>query len=290
MDAEQYCQQQAANSGSSFYYSFMFLEPKQRQAITAVYAFCRAVDDAVDDCSDPIVAAAALNWWRSEIGRVFHGVPQHPIGLSLKHSLAHFDFSESHFNEIIDGMEMDIHPMRFQNFDELTIYCYRVAGVVGLLAANIFGFSDAKTLEYAKTLGTAFQLTNILRDVGEDAQRKRIYLPLDELQRFKVTEADILNNTYSDAMRELLAFQGQRANLFYEKAYALLPDGDRYQQRSGLIMAAIYQSLLSKITSTNFAVLHQRVSINPLKKLWIAWKTNRAEKRHHSQQQRTAAH
>lgn len=288
MDAEQYCQQQAANSGSSFYYSFMFLEPKQRQAITAVYAFCRAVDDVVDDCTDPTIATTTLNWWRSEIERVFHGNPQHPIGISLKHCLSDIKFEESHFHEIINGMAMDVHPTRYQSFEELTLYCYRVAGVVGLIAAKIFGYNDAQTLEYAKRLGTAFQLTNILRDVGEDAQRGRIYLPLNELQQFNVTEADILNRQPSDALCELLSFQAQRAKQYYQQAYALLPECDRYHQRSGLIMAAIYQSLLEKIIASHYAVLRQRISLNPLKKLWIAWKTNRNEKRLYAQYRRTA--
>jgi len=277
MNAEEYCQEQAATSGSSFYYSFLFLPANQRQAITAVYAFCREVDDIVDECSEINTAITKLNWWRDEIQRVFHGQAQHPVGIALSQSVKEFNLDEKHFHSIIDGMLMDTQQARYQSFDELAIYCYRVAGVVGLLAIEIFGYNQPSTQQYAENLGLAFQLTNILRDVKEDASRGRIYLPLDELKKFKVSEQDIINGEINDKLRELFKFQAQRADHYYQQAYQHLAKQDRFQQRSGLIMAAIYHSLLERIEKCHYDVFSKPIRISALRKLWIAWRTYRNE-------------
>jgi phytoene synthase len=273
MTPAQYCQEKAAQSGSSFYYSFLFLPPPRRRAITALYAFCREVDDVVDECSDFTVARAKLGWWREEIRRVYAGQPEHPVGQALAGVLREFSLPESQLQEIIDGMEMDLSHNRYQSFDDLALYCHRVAGVVGLLSARIFGYGDARTEEYAHELGLAFQLTNIIRDVGEDARRNRIYLPLDELARFGVSEDDILHGRESGAFRDLMDFQGERAEEFYRRAFGALPQADRRTQRTGLVMAAIYRTLLDEIRRDGYHVLNQRFSLTPLRKLWIAWKT-----------------
>jgi phytoene synthase len=273
MDPHQYCQQKAAASGSSFYYSFLFLPPERRQAITALYAFCREVDDVVDECADESIARTKLAWWRNEIGAAYHGVPQHPVARALAEVAPRFKLSEDLLNHIIDGMQMDLERNRYPGFDALRVYCHRVAGVVGILSAEIFGYQDPRTLAYAADLGMAFQLTNIIRDVGEDARRGRIYLPLDELQRFGVSEADILQARESEGFRRLMEFQIERALGYYRQAFSELPPADRLAQRAGIIMAAIYQNLLDEIRRDGSRVLTRRTSLTPLRKLWIAWKT-----------------
>ena len=273
MTPDEYCQRKAAQSGSSFYYAFLFLPLERRRAITALYAFCREVDDAVDESTDAQLAHAKLAWWRQEIAGLFAGNPQHPVTRALQPALAPFGITAERLNEIIDGMEMDLTQTRYLDFVGLERYCYHVAGVVGLLAAGIFGYKDARTLDYAKNLGTALQLTNIIRDVGEDARKNRIYLPMEDLQRFHVTAADILNARRGEAFVALMRFQVERAQSYYDKALAALPATDRRAQRPGLIMAAIYRALLVEIEREGFQVLRLRTSLTPLRKLWLAWKT-----------------
>ena len=273
MSPEQYCQQKAAASGSSFYYAFLFLPPERRRAITALYAFCREVDDVVDEATDLQLAQARLAWWRTEIGRMFAGDPQHPVSRALAPALTPFGIDAARLNEIIDGVEMDLTQSRYLDFAGLERYCYRVASVVGMLAAGIFGYRDARTLDYARDLGIAFQLTNIIRDVGEDARRNRIYLPMEDLKAYGVTAADIAGARRSEGFVDLMRFQARRAEKFYDRALAALPAADRRAQRPGLIMAAIYRALLAEIERDGFGVLSERVSLTPLRKLWLAWKT-----------------
>jgi len=273
MTPEQYCQDKAARSGSSFYYSFLFLPPFRRAAITALYAFCREVDDVVDETDDQQIAATKLVWWRAEVARLYAGTPQHPVTQALLPAIRQFNLPQEHLEEIIDGMEMDLTQTRYLDFKGLSLYCYRVAGVVGLMAAEIFGQTQRETSNYARDLGTAFQLTNIIRDIGEDARRGRIYLPIEDLQRFGVTAADILNTRYSENFTALINFQIDRAEEYYARALAALPETDRKTQRAGLIMAAIYRTLLGEIRRKEGQVLHQRISLTPIRKLWIAWKT-----------------
>ena len=271
--AHAYCREKAAASGSSFYYSFRFLEPPRRRAITAFYAFCREVDDIADECRDPAVARAKLAWWRDEVARLYAGAPTHPVTLALCEAIAPYRLPREAFEQIIEGMEMDLGPVRYPDFKALRLYCHRVAGVVGEVAAQIFGSDDHTTLKYANRLGLAFQLTNIIRDVGEDARRGRIYLPQDELAKYGVAEADLPLGRMSGEFRELMEFQYLRAEQTYEEALALLPAGERRAQRPGLVMAAIYRALLREIQSDGFQVLDRRTSLTPLRKLWLAWKT-----------------
>ena len=273
MSPDEYCQQKAAQSGSSFYYSFLFLPTERRRAITALYAFCREVDDTVDDCTDVAIARTKLHWWRQEIAAMLTGTPTHPVTKALQPHLAVYQLDGPHLQAIIDGMEMDLDQTRYLDFIGLQRYCWHVAGVVGILSASIFGITDPKTLAYAEKLGLAFQLTNIIRDVGEDARKGRIYLPVNELQQFGVTAADILNARHSPAFERLMRFQAQRAQQLYDDAFALLPKSDRRAQRPGLIMAAIYRALLDEIERDGFHVLSQRISLTPIRKLWLAWKT-----------------
>jgi len=277
MDVHQYCQERAAASGSSFYYSFVFLPPDTRHAITAFYALCRELDDVVDECHERQIAETKLDWWRAEIGRFAAGAPEHPATRAL------FDTSQGRnappalLLEIVDGMAMDLDHLRYPDFKSLNLYCYRVAGVVGEVAAAIFGGprsdDDRAVRRYAHELGLAFQLTNIIRDVGEDARRGRIYLPQDELARFGVREADLLNGVTTPEFQALMQFQFERAAACYERALAALPAGSRRVQRPGLVMAAIYRTLLDEIRRAGFPVLRARVSLTPLRKLWLASKT-----------------
>ena len=273
MNPDDYCQEKAAASGSSFYYSFLFLPAERRRAITALYAFCREVDDVVDESQDAQLAATKLAWWRVELANLFAGNAQHPVTRALSPFLEKYSLEREKLADIVDGMEMDLTQSRYLDWAALERYCYRVAGVVGLLAAGIFGYRDARTLEYAKSLGIAFQLTNIIRDVGEDARKNRIYLPMEDLKRFNVAAADILNARQTADFQRLMEFETNRAKDYYRKAFDALPAVDRKAQRAGLIMAAIYRALLEEIERDGFQVLRTRTSLTPLRKLWIAWKT-----------------
>jgi phytoene synthase len=270
---DQYCQDKAAKSGSSFYYAFLFLPPPRRRAITALYAYCREVDDVVDECTDTAIARTKLEWWRHEVLAIAAGKAQHPVTRALAAVDPSIRLDESRLLEIIDGMEMDLTHARYASYPELERYCHRVAGVVGLLSAEIFGYTDPRTPEYAHELGIAFQLTNIVRDVGEDARRGRIYLPVDELARFNVPADDILQARETPAFIQLMRFQVERAQAAYTRAFSLLPAADRKAQRAGLMMAAIYRALLDEISADGCRVLTRRTSLTPLRKLWLAWTT-----------------
>jgi phytoene synthase len=273
MSPDEYCQQKTVQSGSSFYYSFLFLPPERRRAITALYAFCREVDDTVDEATDASLARIKLAWWRTEVSTMYKGTPTHPVTQALKPHVDVYNLEEQHLQAIIDGMEMDLDQSRYLDYPGLRKYCWHVAGVVGILSASIFGYTNPQTLAYAEKLGLAFQLTNIIRDVGEDARKGRIYLPVNELQQFGVTAQDLLSARHSEKFEALMRFQTERAQAMYDEALALLPKEDRRAQRPGLMMASIYRTLLVEIARDNFHVLNQRISLTPLRKLWLAWKT-----------------
>jgi len=278
MTPEQYVQDKTAKSGSSFYYALLFIPPARRPAIAAFYAFCREVDDVVDEVSDPGVAATKLAWWRKEVAASFAGQASHPAMKALMPHVADYGINAAHLQSVIDGCQMDLEQSRYLDYPGLERYCHLVAGVVGEVAASIFGRTSEKTVEYAHRLGLAMQLTNIIRDVGDDARRGRIYLPVSELQRFDVKANEILARKppfgYSERFTALMKFQAERAHRCYDEAFALLPDEDRAAQKPGLMMANIYRTLLREIEADNFQVLHQRTSLTPLRKLWIAMRTN----------------
>ena len=274
MTPDEYCQQKAAGSGSSFYYSFLFLPPERRRAITAVYAFCREVDDVVDEVSDATAAEATLAWWRTEIAQLFDGHPTHPVTRALQPFIGgKLGISEQRLSAVLDGMQVDLRQNRFLDYSALQRYAHLVAGVVGEMSAGIFGYRYPQTLQYAARLGLALQLINILRDVGDDARRGRIYLPVDEMQRFEVKASDVLAARYVEGFVPLMRYQAERARATYQEALALLPAVDRKAQRPGLMMGAIYSALLAEIEHENFQVLHQRIALTPLRKLWLAWRT-----------------
>lgn len=275
MLALDYCRQKAAESHSSFLSGFRFLSVEKRNAITVLYAFCRELDDVVDGCTDPNVAQITLNWWRSDLEKVFNNeMPEHPVHQALKDIRASFDLPKNEFEALIDGMQMDLEQARYGSFDELKLYCHRVAGVVGCLIARILGFSNPKTLEYADKMGLALQLTNIIRDVGEDARQGRIYLPIEEMQKFDVPANVIMQCKPTDNFAKLMQFQVDRARETYREAMLLLPAEDKKSQKVGLIMAAIYYALLNEIDRDGAQnVLTYKIAIPSPRKKRIALKT-----------------
>lgn len=271
---DQYCQHKAAGSGSSFYVSFRFLPPERRKAVTALYAFCREVDDIVDNhLSDIVAARQKLTGWRREIADMYMGHPDHLIMQALMPHLKIHSLEKPYFDAIIDGMEMDLEKKRYGNFAELEKYCWHVAGAVGILTSRIFGMTKPETQKYAEKLGLAFQLTNIIRDIGEDMERDRIYLPADEMDFFGVSADDLRNRRQTSAFRKLMQFQTRRALALYDEAFVLLPDQDRLSQKPGIMMASIYHELLLEIERCDFPVLEKRVSLTKIRKFWLAWKT-----------------
>ena len=279
MTPQDYVQQKAVASGSSFYYAFLFLPTERRAAITAFYAFCREIDDVVDEVTDPSVAQNKLAWWRREVAQAYAGQAQHPVMLALQPLAPAFGIEARHLLAVIDGCQMDLDQSRYLDFHQLKTYCHLVAGIVGEVSARIFGQTDPQTTAYAHTLGRALQLTNIIRDVGEDAMRGRVYLPINELQQFNVKAHELIKRgqgpvdaNFAPRFEALMRFQIERAQATYDEALALLPASERRAQKPGLMMASIYRTLLDEIATDPQLVLTQRVSLTPLRKFWLAWK------------------
>jgi len=266
---DDYCADVCRKAGSSFTLSFRLLPAPRRRAMTALYAFCRAVDDVVDDIRDPLPAFTVLAWWRDEIGRLYDGAPRHPVTRALLPAVPEYGLPRAHFEAILDGMAMDLQHAGFADRPALQLYCHRVAGVVGLLSARIFGYTDPGTETYAERLGLALQLTNIIRDVGEDALRGRIYLPADELRAHGVLPADLLARRETPEFLALMAAQVAAARTAYDAALAALPACDRRAQRPGLMMAAVYRTLLEEIAAGGCHVLREKTSLPPLRKALI---------------------
>lgn len=279
MSDHSYVNQVARQSGSNFYYSFLSLPKHQREAITAVYAFCREVDDAVDLSADQAGAPGAgdpgviLAAWRQELDRTYEGKPSRPLTLSLREAIDHFQLSREYFDGILEGVGMDLAKTRYATFDELAQYCYHVAGEVGLLCMEIFGYRSERLKKYAVNLGTAFQLTNILRDIKSDAERGRIYLPQDDLARFGVPEQDILGQRSSPAFIRLMTFEASRARSFYREAAVAPTVEERPALRAAEIMRAVYENLLNRIERSNYQVFGPRLHVPAVIKIALALKT-----------------
>ena len=270
MTPQEYCKQKTKESHSSFLSAFIFLKKEKREALTALYAYCREVDDIADECLDHEIASKKLNWWREEVERLFKGEPQHPVSKALHPFLSHFNLSKNYFIEIIDGMEMDVKFNRYESFEQLELYCYRVASCVGILSAHIFGFKNKDTLTFAKNLGIALQLTNIIRDLGEDARRGRIYIPLDELKKLGVSEEEIISLKNSKKIKILVQNQADRAKKFYDLASKTLPIEDKKSQKISLVMGNIYYVLLKEIVKDNpEKILNQKTILPGFRKMRI---------------------
>jgi phytoene synthase len=282
MTPQAYCAEKAASASSSFTAAFRLLDPRRRAAMEALYAFCREVDDVADDCSDQAVAQTTLNWWRSQlVHRADRSAPDahvpgtvcHPVIQALGPVIDDFDLPIDDLALIISGVERDLYPLEFSDWSALDDYCDQVAGAVGRLSARIFGRVDEAVLQYASRLGLALQYTNILRDIGEDARRQRVYLPDTLLRDHGLHRTDVLSLSDTPQLRAALAELAQRAHALYDQALADLPSWSVAQQRPGLVMAAIYRDLLKVIETSNFQVLHQRIALTPSRKLWLGLKT-----------------
>jgi phytoene synthase len=257
-------------SRSNFFYAFLCLPRPQREALYAVYAFCRIVDDAVDVGQDQAAKRKELERWRAEIAQVFDGSPAHPAAQRLQEAVKLFPIPREALNEIIAGVEMDLDRSTYETFDELFPYCYRVASAVGLCCIEIFGYSDVRAREYAVNLGVALQLTNIMRDVQPDARAGRVYLPQEDLERFGVAAADLAAGRYTPEFLRLMEYEAVRAHDYYERAWAALPRSDEHRLFAAEIMGRTYFALLETIERRRFQVFGARVSVPTPRKLSIA--------------------
>ncbi|MBZ0159913.1 presqualene diphosphate synthase HpnD [Candidatus Methylomirabilis sp.] len=257
-------------SGSNFSSAFLFLPKPKREAIYAVYAFCRLSDDLVDESRAGGDPAAELARWRHTLDTCLQDNVGPPVIMAVGQAARRFNIPKVYFEELLNGMEMDLVRARYATFEELYPYCYRVASIVGLICIEIFGYTNPQAKIYAEQLGIAFQLTNILRDVGVDAQRGRIYLPQDELKRFGYSEEDLLAGRYNHAFVELMRFQCERARGFFQAASAALAAEDTRSLLAAEIMRAIYYRLLLKIEAQQYDVFHGNITIGKYRKLLLA--------------------
>jgi phytoene synthase len=262
---------QITHRDSNFALSFLFLPGPQREAIEHVYAFCRALDDVSDSALSPEEKKSRLDFWREELGRCYDGRGTHPIILPLQKTVKEFRLTRTNFEELLRGVEMDLTISRYSNFVHLSQYCYRVAGTVGLICIEIFGCPEDR--DYAVALGIAFQITNILRDVKDDAQRGRIYLPQEDLHRFGYTEAELLNSTYNEPFVKLMRFEAERAVDYFRRAADLLTPEHRRKLIASEIMAAIYSALLRRIKTVRYNVFEHRVRLSKPHKVALVVKT-----------------
>jgi 15-cis-phytoene synthase len=272
-EAQAYCTTYTKNSGSNFYYSFLFLPKAKREAMYTVYAFCKAIDSAVDEPAAGSNPKEELTHWRNELDAVYSGTPRTPIMVSLAHHVKSMGIPKAYFEELIKGVEMDLFNNRYVTFDELSLYCYRVASVVGLICLHIFGVTSARAQDYAVALGMAFQLTNILRDVGTDAEERRIYLPLEDLRKWNYAEKSMLNRSYSPEFCALMEYEASRAHHYYQRADAALNALSPEERRAltvAEIMRGIYSQILDQIERSNYQVFGPRIRLTTTQRLTIA--------------------
>jgi len=279
MTPQQYCEQRTRDSGSSFFYAFGFLPDIKRRGMMALYAFCREVDDVADEIADATEASRQIAVWRDEVHAVFHAQPSHPVGFELQWACQHFAWNEELFYELLDGMLTDISAVAFVKKTDLTLYCYRVAGVVGLLSIEIFGYQSRHARSFATHLGEALQFTNILRDVAEDIERGRIYLPQQDRARYGVVDQDLMQGNVTPELTSLLTDYGHQAEKSYQQALQQLPEEDRISLRPSIMMAAIYYAQLAKMQDFGFDVWHHSGRISSWQKMRIAWRVWRYEKK-----------
>ncbi len=270
MDSQKFTRKKTKKSKTNFYYSFLFLPKKKREAIYTFYSFCRHTDDIVDDSDNLDIARRKLEDWRQELESCYHGNPRHPIMKALCEKVSHFSLPKEYFHALINGCEMDLGKNRYDTFEELSNYCYHVASVVGLICIEIFGYRSPKAKDYAVNLGLALQLTNIMRDVGEDARNGRIYLPREELERFHYPEDRLMKEEYSDSFLELMQFQEQRARDYFSKAMEHFDRRDSHLLFPAEIMRRIYFRLLENIVKEDYNVFAKRIRVPNVLKLSYA--------------------
>lgn len=265
-----YCSRLTRQSRSNFYYSFLFLPKEKREAMYAVYAFCRSVDDVADGPAPLLEKRTSLDEWRRELDRCYHGKAVHPITMTLTQAIRRFSIPQEYFDELITGVEMDLTCSRYPTFPELYTYCYRVAGVVGLMCIEMFGYRNPHAKDYAVNLGVALQLTNIMRDLRVDAERGRIYLPQEELTRFGYSERELLQGVYNPAFVELMRSCSEQARQYFHSARQSLAVEDRRSLFAAEIMGTIYYQLLETIEASGYRVFDRTITLPTRRKLWIA--------------------
>jgi 15-cis-phytoene synthase len=274
MSPDEYCADKAAQRGSSLFYAVLRLPPEKRLAVIAVHAFRREVEDVAAECSDPALGATRLEWWRQQLGAAYDGAPQHPVARALQPVVRMYRLPEACFQEIIEGVAADLAAPRYPDFGALAEYCHRIGAVPNEITAGILGYQEALTVACVRELGLAARMSRIVRDIGRDARRNRIYLPADEMRRFSVTPADLLHQRYSERFQKLAEFQIERIEGRFAKALSDFPAVDRRAQRPILALAAIGRTLLAEIRADGCRVLDRHTSLTPLRKLWIAWRAS----------------
>lgn len=280
MTPDEYCRRLADSPGADFHYSLMGLAQAQRQALIAVQAFTLETTRIADECRDLGVACDKLSWWRTEVGRLFAGDPQHPITRALHPHLAAFNLPEEYFREMLDGVAMDLEYDAYPSFTELTLYLHRLGSTPGLLTAEILGYQDRRsTPRFAHEAGGALLLFDRLHEVRRYAQHGRFYFPEDEMRRFGVGPGDLLAAQITDRVRQLFAFQADRIREYHRRALEQLTPADRYAQSSLLIRLELAMTLLAEMSGDGYRLLEQHTSLTPLRKLWLAWRLRRRERR-----------
>ena len=267
------CRTITRREAKNFYYAFLTLPVAKRRAIYAAYAFCRHCDDTVDEETSTEAKLKALSDLQANLDSTYSGSASSPVYVALADVARNYDIPQEYFQEIILGVESDLVKDRFQNFDELKEYCYRVASVVGLICLQIFGYEDDRAKEYAVDLGLAMQLTNIIRDVREDLDMGRVYLPQDEMARFGYSEDDLRNGVRNAAFLELMRFQSQRAREYFDRGFKLLPYLSRRSRACPAVLGALYSKVLDRIEASDYNVLESRVSLSKAEKIGITAKT-----------------
>jgi 15-cis-phytoene synthase len=270
----QYCQDKVLHEGSSLYYTLRVLSPEQRKILLAIHAFFREVNEIPYECQDLSLAQIKLQWWQNEIAQTFKGEAHHPISQVLSEAI-HHHLEENYFQEFIEGVQRHLNVTRYATCEELETYCKQTGVISTLLCTQVLGYQNENTLKYAEQLGIALQLTSQLRDIRRDFTKGRLYIPTEDLERFQVTEQVLFNYQFSDAVQALLAYQTTRIRAYYHKAFKYLAKEDTFNQRCGVIRAKLALATLQEIENDGYQIFKHRISLTPLRKLWITWRTNR---------------
>lgn len=273
MTPQQYCQEQVLREGSSLYYSLRFLPTAQRHTLTALHAFFYEISEIKHKCQDIDVAKAKFQWWQQEITRTFENASQHPICQALTEPIQHYQLQQHYFQEIVEGLQLDLEVTGYAKFEDLEEYCKHTSSVLSLLGTQVLGYQNDSTLKYAEQLGIALQLTYILRGLRRDTLKRRIYIPQDELERFGVNKQTLLDGQLTEMIQAVLAYQATRIRAYYHHAFQYLAKEDCFNQRSGLIRAQLALATLQEIENDGYQVFKHKIHLTPLRKLWITWRT-----------------
>ncbi|MCO6440007.1 MAG: squalene/phytoene synthase family protein [Nitrococcus mobilis] len=279
MNTVELCRDKAAPRGSSLHYALLFTETDKRAALLALHAFYAEVTEIVAECRDHQVAAAKLAWWREELARIFEGCGNHPISQALHAPVQRYRLDRHYFEQILEGAQMDLEYNLYPSFRELSLYCHRLGCSIASLSVQVCGYRDRHVFDFAHDLGTALQLTRFLRNVRRYAAAGRCYIPEADMRDAGVDWSDLQRSTTSEPVRRLFTEQAERARRFYAQASQRLPPTERWSQRPALVLGELYRSLLEVMANDHFSLLERRYHLTPLHKLWLAWRTARAQPR-----------